>query len=158
MKKPLLSIVLAFAVLSTMAQDRPQGSRGERGQREGQNREWTVQNRAERETARIHQVVNLSDKQIENVYKVVYACAKQDPIQMATWRAQRESGAAQNFDREAFRKQREESNKLKMDALKKIFTKEQAISYDKWLQEMEQQRQQGRPGGQGQRGQRPSNR
>ncbi|MBQ7945454.1 MAG: hypothetical protein IJ280_01885 [Bacteroidales bacterium] len=148
--KTLMSIVLAFASLSLMAQDRPQGPRGERGQRNAQGRqEWTVQNRAERETARIHQVVNLSDKQIADVYKVLYTCALQDSVQMAKVRAEREQGNTQNFDREAFRKQYEERNNIKKEALNAIFTKEQAAAYEKWLQEMEQRRQQARQNRQG---------
>ena len=66
--KALLSLILAFASLGLMAQDRPQG---QRGPREGRA-QWTVADRAERETARIHEAVNLTDKQIANVYKVVY--------------------------------------------------------------------------------------
>lgn len=143
--KALLSLILAFASLSLMAQDRPQG---QRGPREGRP-QWTVADRAERETARIHEAVNLTDKQIANVYKVVYVCAKQDSIQMAEMRAKRASGEAMNFDREAFRKQYEEKEAAKKEALNKIFTKEQSKKYEAWQAELARQRQQR---GQGQRG------
>lgn len=135
--KALLSLVLAFASLSLMAQDRPQGERGPR-QASGRQ-QWTVAQRAERETASIHNAVNLTDKQIEDVYQVTYVCALQDSIQMAEMRAQRQRGESQNFDREAFMKRYQEKEAAKKEALQKIFTKEQSKKYDSWMEEMAKQ-------------------
>lgn len=158
----LLSLLIALSSLNVMAQDAPRGPRGERGPRDGQGRgpqQWSAQARAERETARIHQAVNLTDAQIAEVYKVNYLCALSDSVQMAKMREQREQGTAQEFDREAFRKQREEQDAAKKDALKKILSQEQFQQYETWLEEMAKQRQERRgpngPAPQGERGPRP---
>lgn len=137
--RTLLSLVLAFASLSLMAQDRPQG---ERSTRQGQGRQqWTVAQRAERETASIHNVVNLTDQQITDVYKVVYVCALQDSVQMAEIRSQRQGGETPTFDREAFMKQRQEKEAAKKEALAKLLNKKQMEQYENWQEELVKQRQ-----------------
>lgn len=155
--KTLLVAALMVCSVVAMAQDQPQGQRSQRqgqgqsqgqgqGQRQGRQ-QMTVKDRAEREAAQIHQAVELSDKQISQVYKVTYKYALQDSLRMVEMRAQREQGQqGQQIDREAMMKQREEITTAKTKEINAVLTPEQQAKYKKMQEQQNANRRQGQNG------------
>ncbi|MDD3431354.1 MAG: hypothetical protein PHF38_04935 [Bacteroidales bacterium] len=142
MKKFSLAIMTAllFVAGTVMAQQQ---------QRTGQRGQFTSQSRAEREVEQLKTSLSLNEQQAKDVFKISLKYAQQDSVRMAEMRS-----SGQEFDREAFMKQREETTKAKTAELNKVFTPEQQKEYAKQLEEAAQRRMQRQSGAPGQGGNR----
>lgn len=130
----VLTMTLLFVAGSVMAQQ--QQPRG------GQRTQQSSQSRAEREVEQLKSSLSLNEEQAKEVFKISLKYAQQDSVRMAEMRS-----SGQDFDREAFMKQREETTKAKTAELNKVFTPAQQKTYAKQLEEAAQRRNQPRQGG-----------
>ena len=139
MKKFSFAIMMAllFVAGTVMAQQQ---------QRTGQRGQFTSQSRAEREVEQLKTSLSLNEQQAAEVLKISLKYAQQDSVRMVEMRS-----SGQEFDREAFMKQREETTKAKTEELNKVFTVDQQKEYAKQLEEAAQRRMQ-RQGGAPQQG------
>ena len=127
-----MMIALLFATCSVVAQQQ---------QRNVQRGQFSTKARAEREVTQLKSGLSLSDEQAAEVFKISLKYAAQDSIRMTEMR-----NSGQQFDREAFMKQREETTKAKTAELNKVLTPDQQKEYAKQMEEAAQRRQQ-RQGG-----------
>lgn len=136
----VIMMALLFVAGTVMAQQQQGG--GQRGQ-------FTTKARAEREVEQLKSSLSLNEQQAKDVFKISLKYAQQDSVRMAEMRS-----SGQEFDREAFMKQREETTKAKTAELNKVFTPEQQKEYAKQLEEAAQRRMQRQSGAPGQGGNR----
>lgn len=134
MKKFSFAIMMAllFVAGTVMAQQQ---------QRTGQRGQFSTSARAEREVEQLKTSLSLNEQQAAEVLKISLKYAQQDSVRMVEMRS-----SGQQFDREAFMKQREETTKAKTEELNKVFTVDQQKEYAKQLEEAAQRRMQGQGG------------
>ncbi|HNZ81114.1 MAG: hypothetical protein ACOX59_05705 [Bacteroidales bacterium] len=118
-------------------------------QRTGQRGQFSTTARAEREVEQLKSSLSLTEQQAKDVFKICLKYAQQDSVRMAEMRS-----SGQEFDREAFMKQREEVTKTKTAELNKVFTPQQQKDYAKQLEEAAQRRMQRQGAAPGQGGNR----
>lgn len=116
----LMAVTLFFAS-SVMAQQ---------PQRNGQRGQFNTKARAEREVEQLKSSLLLNDQQAVEVLKISCKFAVQDSVRIAEMRS-----GGQEFNREAFMKEREKTTEAKTAELNKVLTPEQQKKYAKQLEE-----------------------